>query len=268
MNTQNIGALALLATAALCSATLSAQNLVDFEKSAGNSTAKGTVRFQTAVDQNEQHFWVDHYMSTTHAEVKAKIFGKRTSVIDVGASALTHRGDATGKGATNEARTWLRVAGKDIHDRRRDRQSTWSYRRVIPIVGPRKKFGVGPFGVRVHAGLSAFVEPQIQAEVDRSAMRAETSAGGEVGLQVGATGSVSAGPAASLNVTSNLELASVELDLVGMVRPDAKDLLLQLTGNALRLHIALKLKEKVFGTKYSKTLVDERARSWTRRFDV
>lgn len=253
---------ALLTAATLFTSSASADTVTrNWDKSLGNSDGGSLLYFEAHGSQNDDHFWVDLLEGRTAFKARARLFGKKQTVIDMGALARTDEVGPTGKpGWGRQARTWLEIGGQQLHTGSSSSSSSFTMTKYVPIVGPSKKYGVGPFSVVVCAGLFATVEPGLSAQVSNSSRMARAAMGAEVALVAGATGNINAGPAGSLSVNATVDLVSAAIDY----EADSSDTHLHvgasISGEALRIRIKLVLKSLI--KNYETTIVDKKVAGW------
>ena len=251
------------AAALLATAALTAQSTSNFEKTIGNSDAGGTVKFNAFALAEPAHFThvLNWHHGTSEFIVRRKLFGKGAQVVRFHASALSHNGKPHAPSSYRSASVSLKLGGSTVRSRTSSSRANISYTETVPIAGPAKAYGVGPFSVKVAAGLWADVGPRITATVANR--KAEAFLGGDATVNAGFEGSIKAGPVGGCSVEANVELADVDVGFVGRALNGTEASGLELASKRLNLKIKLKAWTAV-GINYKKTLINKSISGWTR----
>lgn len=254
-----------LITAIATAGIASAQNL-DWEKTVGNSDAKATIEFKTAIIQNSDPFLAKRYFARGFFKATGKVLNHSFTFIDVGARADSHDGGMTLQGyyQPNESESvWFYIAGQQLHT---TGSSSYSQTVSIPIAQVNRNVAVGPFTIKVKAGTGITVGVDMDATA--SNQNVEIGAGPLAGIDVDASGSISAGGLGSLTVTSNVGLAETDCDVTAKSRTHFKGSTLDLEGHALTVKIKLKVKAIGSLVNHTETLVNKSYGSWNKTFNL
>jgi hypothetical protein len=259
----------LLALLISATGTTAAAQSFDFDKSVGNRKAGADIEFHASYNDGNHAYLNDCYGAGARFKTVGFLWKKKIKVLDVGAEALTHQG-GTLSGETIPAETyahaWLHIAGIAVYDRLLDTSVSWSETQSVPVAGNKGSYGIGPFEIKVDAGLYVWITPSLEAGVTPSftSPEAEASAGLAVGVTASVGGKLSAGPVGGIKVTASVELVSISTTLVAGVTSQGLDLSMDIYAQAIR--ILVKLKAWTFFDSWKKTLVDETYKSWSRHF--
>ncbi len=244
------------------------KNSLSFEKGVGNKETGADISFYAGFRKGHK-FLKDRIFAKASFDAAGTVFGKEVSIIDIGASAITHQG-GTKNGVTHQpfhrARAWFYLGDTEIFDKSTVLTTTWSKKAILPIAGGSAKYGLGPFTVKITAGLVAWVEPNLGAIVDAVNLTVGAGAGIAAGITAGVNGGISAGGAASFKVVSEVELVSAKATVVGQVTPRRIGASLTLSGNAIKILVKLVLNVS-FG-EWKLILVDKTYATWSHKISI
>lgn len=284
-----------LALLLLASLTLSAQN-TGFSKSVGNNDMGADIGFYAHKFNGNHPHYTNYFGAFASFDARGKVFGHNVSILEVRAGSERYQNSAFliirdhgmyqalknaglsdqqisqmfpqvltyhPMGSFDDVGIKLAIGGLDLVPSWSRR---WSRTESLALAGIAKKFGVGPFSVRLNAGLTASVTPTLEATLETGTLTAGAKAGASARVTAGVSGGISAGGAAGLSVDANVTLVKLGSTLEAAVSVNSwrNGLTLRITAEAIR--ILIKLRAWLGPVKGSLTVVDRALASWSHTF--